>query len=61
MKYYVSKIDRNVGKSEIIDVLDCKNVKEARAIATGKYINIITSGIHSLQVVSERAHKQYQV
>jgi hypothetical protein len=58
-KYYILVKDVKNNKVELIEIIDAKNVKEARKYATEKYMKIVVSGTHQLIVVGKSGYEQY--
>jgi hypothetical protein len=58
-KYYILVKDMKNDEIEMAEVIDAKNVKEARTYATKKYIKIVVSGTHQLIVVGKSGYEQY--
>lgn len=58
-KYYILVKDMKNDEIEVAEVIDAKNVKEARKYATKKYIKIVVSGTHQLIVVGKSGYEQY--
>jgi hypothetical protein len=58
-KYYILVKDVKNNKVELIEIIDAKNVKEARKYATEKYMKIVVSGTHQLIVVGKLGYEQH--
>jgi len=58
-KYYILVKDMKNDEVELAEVIDMKNVKEAKKYATKKYIKIVVSGTHQLIVVGRSGYEQY--
>ena len=57
--YYILVKDMKNDEVELVEVIDAKNVKEARKYATKKYMKIVVSGTHQLIVVGKSGYDQY--
>ena len=58
-KYYILVKDVKNNKVELVEIIDAKNVKEAKKYATKKYMKIVVSGTHQLVVVGKSGYEQY--